>query len=79
MVRRRRHRRAAAEQVEGTVEPVVEVGEAERRQPPGGQLDGERHPVEAAHDLGDQAQVVRTGREVGLDATGAVDEHGDRW
>ena len=29
--------------------------------------------------VGDQAQVVGLGREVGLDAGGPVDEHGDGW
>ena len=56
-----RHRTTVAEQVEGAVEPGVEVGEAERRQPSRGQFDGEGYAVEAAHDVADQAQVVRTG------------------
>ena len=47
-----------AEQVKRTVQPGVEVGEVERRYPSCGQLDGERHPVETAHDVTDQAQVV---------------------
>ena len=50
-----------AEQVERTVQPGVEVGEVERRHPSCGQFDGERHPVETAHDVTDQAQVVRIG------------------
>ena len=67
---------AVTEKVERSVEASAQVVEAERGQPSGGQLDGEGDAVEAAHDVANDAQRVRGGREVGTDATGAVDEHG---
>ena len=45
--------RLAAEQVQRTVESVAEIAQGQRREPPGGQFDGQRHPVEPAHDVGD--------------------------
>jgi hypothetical protein len=68
----------AAEQVQRAVQALRQLGERERRQSPGGQLDRQRHPVEVAHQLGDEPQL-RTGRgEPGPDPGGAVQEHGDR-
>ena len=54
-----------------------ELGEGERRQPPGGQLDGQRHPVEPSHDLGDERAARPGGGEPGPDPRGAVEKHRD--
>ena len=64
-----------AEQVERAVEAAVQVGERERRQPSRGELDGQRHPVEAADDVGDQFEVRGRGRRAGAHSAGPVEEH----
>ena len=65
---------AAPEQVERPVEPGVQVGEGEGGQPAGGELDGQRHAVEAADDGSDQPQV----RGRGPDPAGPVEEERHR-
>ena len=67
-----RRRRAARQQA--VVEPVGQRGQRQRRGPRGGQLHGERQPVEASADLGDHGRVVGGDREAGPGGGGAVGE-----
>jgi hypothetical protein len=67
---------ATTEEVEGPVQAGVQIGEGERRQPPGGELDGQRHAVEAADDVGDKPQLGRR-RTAGADPSGPVEEDRD--
>ena len=50
------------------------VGEGEGGQSTGGEFDGQRHPVEPVHDVGDRTQLVRRRRGTGADPAGPVEE-----
>ena len=54
----------------------MEIAEAEGGEPSGCELDGEGDAVEAAHDVANNAELVRVRREVRADAAGPVDEQG---
>ena len=69
---------AALQQVERGVEPGVEVGERQRPDPAGGQLQRQRQAVEAADDVGHHQRVVALEHQVGLAPAGMRQERGDR-
>ena len=55
----------------------MQVGQRERGQPPGGELDGQRHPVEPADDVGDHRQLRRVPPGTLADPGLALEEDGD--
>ena len=69
---------ARGQNVQGSVQPAVEIGEAERRQPSRGQLDGERHAVQPAYHLGDGGGLS-VGREARAHPSRPLHEEGDGW
>ena len=79
MVRRKRHRRAAAEQVEGTVEPVVKLGEPSDDSRPAASSMASGTPSRRRTMSATRRRSSGPGEKSGSDATGAVDEQGDRW
>ena len=66
------------EQREAVVEPGRHLGDVVGVQAGGGQLDRQRQPVEAAHDLGDQRPLGGVGSEAGRDGARPLDEQLDR-
>jgi hypothetical protein len=68
----------ADQQPETVIEPVQHRAEAERLDPGGGQLDGERHPVQPLHQPGHDRARLAVQREAGVELTGALDEQRHR-
>ena len=71
-------RLGVVEEVEPLVEPFGERGRAHGARPGGGELDGERQPVDPADDLGDRRRVVGIEREGRVRRRGTLDEQPDR-
>ena len=69
---------APGEQREPVVQPLGELTGGQRAQPHGGQLDGQRHPVQRAADPGHGGHVVRVQLEVRPDGHCPVTQQPDR-
>src|SRR5206468_691403 len=65
---------ARGQQVEGMVEPLEQYRGLEDSHARGGELEGERQPVEPAADRGERRRVAGGEREAGLDLLSALDE-----
>ena len=63
---------------EALVEAVGDFGDPDRPRPGGGQLDGQRDPVQPPADLDDQGGKILVEDEGGVGGPGAGDEEGDR-
>ena len=69
---------AAGQEAEAVVQPGRDLLHRQGAHPGGGQLDGQRHAVEAAAQLGHRAGVLVGHGERGLDGPGALDEQAAR-
>jgi hypothetical protein len=69
---------AAGERVEPMREPVTDRLQRQHSHPRGGELDGERNPVEPLRDIDDDLQILARRRERRLDETSAIEEELDR-
>ncbi len=74
LVARRHRRRPCGEQAQRVLEAVGDRGGREHRHPGRGQLQRERHPLEAAADLADRACAVVVLGPPAIDAASPVDE-----
>ena len=68
----------AAEHVEAALEAVLQVVDVEQLDPGGGQLDGQREPVEEPADGGDRLHVAGVAPEVRLHGLGPIAEQPHR-
>ena len=77
LLARRQVARAGRQQVELVLEPGEDRVGRQELDPGGGQLDGERHAVEAGADRGDRRGVLVGDREPRLDRDRPLDEQAD--
>jgi hypothetical protein len=61
------------------MQAVEDLGQRQRTHPRRGQLDGQRHPVEARADLAHGRGIVVADRETGPGTAGPVGEQFDRF